>query len=279
MRRRWVTALVGTAVVAIGGGGLATPANAAKPSAGQWKCRSAVLHPVMDLTAATTVCARFAQGEWQGKGTVRFSAARRTVSGLVFDYANRQAGGTTQHQQRFVVKPGHDLLLRIGGRQKADTHEVSSSWHVMLVSRPGEPSSIVQSLNSPDVRRSNTATRASTFKGQLPRTCLTKRMTATGAKTVIVSTCLTQRRGNVVVDPITMRRLGGADVTPWASLLIDGKEVAISSLAYSNAPGIPATMVLPGMAVQVLRGEHRAVLKITADNTTSVTSQAVRLRG
>jgi hypothetical protein len=190
------------------------------------------------------------------------------------------------------VAPGHPVVVRLAGREKAGRRESAAGYVATVgISADGRPGELPVGADgvprvsggraySPVARRTSRLTRSSRFRGDGADACAGRQLRDRGVQrfTATVGLCLAQHDGVLTADVPRLRYSAVGRTPVTVTVLVDGRRVASTLLDLDPSPGAITDRALPSTDVHVLRGDRTAVLRLEVGSTV-VSSTRIRLRG
>ena len=260
----------------------APPVPAPKPlPPTAWACRAGVTHAGLRIDVSGSVCARFANGQWQGRTTLTLVNHGPAVDGVAYLFYNVLPEQPTFNPStvsfHLRAKGTLTIPLSVSGTAASDN---SAGWIQATVQPnwlPGYGSGDDATLSSPTVTRlkaSGVPLRSSRVsspvcvKGKIPLTTVHATYTY----------CTRQVRGRLVGSGTITYRTASTGVQAFVTVAqsVNGIRVASTSVML---PGTTRTrtVALPTLSNQLLVGDRTATVADFSGQT-AVTSKPLRIR-
>jgi len=257
-----------------------TPAPKPIPPTG-WACRAGTAQAGLRIDVTGSVCARFANGQWQGRTTLKLVNHGPAVDGVAYLFYNVLPEQPTFNPAmvsfHLRAKGTLTIPLAVSGLAASDN---SGAWIQATVQPnwlPGYGSGDDAALSSPTITRlkasavplrSSRVSSPVCIKGKIPFTNVTATYTY----------CTRQVRGRLVGSGTITYRTASTGVQAFVTLAqsINGIRVASTSVML---PGTTRTkrVALPTLNTQLLVGDRTATVADFSGQT-AVTSKPLRIR-
>ena len=246
-----------------------------------WACRPGTAKAGLRIDVSGSVCARFANGRWQGRTTLRLVNRGPAVDGVAYLFHDVLPEQPTFNPTTVTFHlPALGSLIIPLSVVGTPTPDNTAAWIQAMVQPdwlPGYGSGDAASLSSPTITRTK-ASAVSLRSSRVSGPVCVKRKSTSATVTATYTYCTRQIRGLLVGSGTITYRTTSKAVRAFVTVAqsVNGVRVASTSVMLTGTTRT-TTVALPGLTSRLLVGDRVATVG-DYSGPVAVTSKPLRLR-